>query len=238
MSETFATRWPSELLKSCPRCGNVYHHVGDPALPATNRSLWFSDVHVGCYRCHHREDRKTWNQRPMFYEWPMMPSMSQGEMNKDLWYSWHYAINEHNGGAKEGSVNFDEMKFMYDAKHAAEEVPRLAALFQMEREGKLTKVHRQCSHSEAQPVENNHLSCCLGVKCKECPHLQALDKTSCSPKSKDWIKSWTCVAHILSKGGDLAGEGFLMTVDDRMYWDSVYTSLAGGPATPDVTQQP
>lgn len=48
------------------------------------------------------------------------------------------------------------------------------------------------------------------------------------PEQRDWIKAWTCVSHILANGGDVAGEGFLTTVDDRMYWDSVHESLAAG----------
>jgi len=29
-------------------------------------------------------------------------------------------------------------------------------------------------------------------------------------------------------GGDVAGEGFITTVDDRMYWGNVYESLSRG----------
>lgn len=40
-------------------------------------------------------------------------------------------------------------------------------------------------------------------------------------------KAWTCAAHIVSSGGDVLREGYLLTVDDRMYWDKVYENLAG-----------
>jgi DNA-directed RNA polymerase subunit E'/Rpb7 len=30
-------------------------------------------------------------------------------------------------------------------------------------------------------------------------------------------------------GGDMAGEGFILTTDDRIYWDSVYESLSYDP---------
>ena len=29
--------------------------------------------------------------------------------------------------------------------------------------------------------------------------------------------------------GDPAGEGYVLTVDDRMFWERTYASMAGGP---------
>lgn len=72
------------------------------------------------------------------------------------------------------------------------------------------------------------------MECRKCPHLAALDKAEMEPEKRDWIKAWTCVGHILSKGGDVAGEGFLTTVDDRMYWDSVHQSLAWADDQPEA----
>lgn len=77
-------------------------------------------------------------------------------------------------------------------------------------------------------MRDNHLTCCRGIKTRQCPHLLALEKIErCSPEQIDTAKAWTCAAHIVSTGGDLAGEGFLLRVDDRMYWDSLHASLAG-----------
>ena len=115
---------------------------------------------------------------------------------------------------------------MYEAKNAALEVPRLAILFERERTGTLSKTSQRCSHSGEQVIEDNFLSCCLGVKCKECSHLKALDAAKLTSDQIDWIKAWTCTGHILSKGGEMAGEGFITTVDERMFWDGVYESLS------------
>jgi hypothetical protein len=115
---------------------------------------------------------------------------------------------------------------MYEAKTAADEVPRLAHLFRLERTNGLAKVHRQCSHAAAEPITENVLSCCLGVKCAACPELQAVAAMAGTPEEIDIAKAWTCTAHILSKGGDVAGEGYILTTDDRMYWDRVYGNLA------------
>ncbi len=146
-------------------------------------------------------------------------------LDHNLSHKWHVAINRfHNG--KIGTP--DWRGWMYEAKMLADEVPRMVKLFKAEREKTLPVLHRQCSHSPEEPVQNNHLRCCLGVECQACPELLALDKIEhCAPEQIDQAKSWTCAAHILSEGGDRAGEGYLLTVDDRMFWDRVYESMSG-----------
>jgi hypothetical protein len=99
-------------------------------------------------------------------------------------------------------------------------------VLRLEREGKMPQQHKQCSESDPVPVQDNHLTCCLGVECRKCPELLALEKADMPPPQIDVAKAWTCAAHIVSQGGDVAGEGYLLTTDDRMYWDNVYKSLA------------
>lgn len=140
-------------------------------------------------------------------------------------HEWHVAINHYSYELRK--VNRPHESFMYEAKKAADEVPRLIALFKAERDGKLRKTHKQCSQQESALVEDNHLTCCLGVKCRECPFLLALDKIDrCKDEDIDTAKAWTCATHIVSKGGDFMGEGYILTVDDRMFWDNVHQSLA------------
>ena len=138
-------------------------------------------------------------------------------------HEWHVSINKH--------VNSPEMhkgnEFMYEAKNMADEVPRMIMLFKDERLGKLAKKHKQCSKQEPEEIKENHLSCCKGVKCSECPQLLALESIErVEPEDIDTAKAWTCAAHIVSTGGDMAKEGYLMTVSDKMYWANVYESLA------------
>lgn len=159
------------------------------------------------------------NDKPN-YEWPKMPRSNDHDVNQE----WHVAINQHADNQRKAGK--DDYHWLYDAKTAAQEVPRLALLFDHERNGKLKKVHRQCSHSKLQEVVDNHLTCCLGVECRKCEHLLDLEKAKLTPDQIDWIKAWTCMGHILSNGGDHAGEGFILTTDDRMYWDTVYDHLA------------
>ena len=142
-------------------------------------------------------------------------------------HEWHAAVNRHSDEWKKASNDWDATRFMYEAIHVADEVPRMVMLFRQEREKTLPQTHQQCSMQAPVPVKDNHLSCCLGVKARECPHLLALEKLErCTLDDVDTAKAWTCAAHIVSQGGDHANEGFLLRVDDRMYWDNVYASLA------------
>lgn len=145
-------------------------------------------------------------------------------LDNQFGHEWHVAINRfHDGKWGEG-----RSRWMYEAKTAADEVPRLAVLFAMERDGKLPKVHVQCQHCspDHEHIEDNHLTCCLGVDCRACPELLAIDGAQLSNEQRDQAKAWTCAAHIISRGGDTMGEGYILTKDDRMYWDRVYSNLA------------
>jgi len=137
-------------------------------------------------------------------------------MDRDHRHQWHVAINRH-VWPKDGPVrDHESVKWMYEAKEMSAEVPRLTLLHKMERCGELPKIHRHCSRSEAEPVPDNHLTCCLGVKCRECPELLALDAMEAPAEVIDEAKAWTCATHIAFKGGDFAREGYLLTVDDKM----------------------
>lgn len=139
-------------------------------------------------------------------------------------HEWHVSINEAADVLRDKGE--EHPHYMYEAKSMADEVPRLIMLFRAEREKKLPKNHQQCSRQEQKLIEDNYLTCCLGVKCSECPSLLALEKTvRCEQSDIDTAKAWTCVSHIVGKGGDTMGEGYILTKGDRMYWDNVYQSL-------------
>lgn len=148
----------------------------------------------------------------------------------EIQHEWHVAINQYHYGENFVKINKPQ-SWMYDAKNIADEVPRLSHLFRNERLGKLPKVHRQCSQSKPEEVIDNHLSCCLGVKCKECPYLLALEATNVSRERVDEIKAWTCVTHILTEKAKNpnsidTSEGFILTTDDKMFWENLYSSLS------------
>ena len=144
-----------------------------------------------------------------------------------LSHEWHVAVNRHSDERRAAGNEWLKTRFMYDAKTMAGEVPRMVMLFKAEREKALPQTHQQCSMQAQVPVKDNHLSCRLGVKARECPHLVALEKIErCTPDDIDAAKAWTCAAHIVSQGGDHMNEGYMLTVSDRMFWDNVYDSLA------------
>jgi hypothetical protein len=152
-------------------------------------------------------------------------------------HEWHVAINQYHYGENYKKVN-EYQSWLYDAKTIADEVPRLVMLFKAERLGELPQVHQQCSRSEVEQVKSNHLSCCMGVKCKECPFLLALEGSNVSLESLDEIKAWTCVTHILTEKAKNPmsfddSEGFIVTEDDKMYWQHVYKSLSQANEIPD-----
>ena len=152
--------------------------------------------------------------------------MTMSRLAYPLSHEWHVAINRHCRPENAPRLK-DWPKWMYEAERMANEVPRMVMLFKQEREGALPQTHQQCSFQQPVPVKDNCLTCCLGVKTRECPELKSLEKIErCTPEDIDTAKAWTCAAHIVSKGGDFMGEGYLLRVDDRMYWDNVYASLA------------
>lgn len=120
-------------------------------------------------------------------------------------FPWHRAIN------KFCTEENQFPHFMYLAKSAADEVPRLAMLFDKDRR------------------EDLGLVCCLGVKCRECRFLAAVETDELQPQEIDLAKAWTCMAHILTCDGEWVdtSEGFIQTAGDRAYWSELYTSLAG-----------
>ena len=146
-----------------------------------------------------------------------------------LLHQWHTQINEHMDERRNAGEH--HLSWMHTAKAMASEVPRMALLHGMERRGELAKKHVHCHNlacdSTPQEVPDNHLRCNLGVECRKCPHLVALDRADMEPEQIDEAKAWTCAAHMLRtpQWRDW-GEGWLTTVDDRMYWDRVYQNLA------------
>lgn len=143
-------------------------------------------------------------------------------------HEWHVALNQYNSP----KMGKDFQHWMYNAKNAAKEVCRIARVFAAEREGRLTKVHKQCSMSEPVELKENFTTCVLGQKCRECPHLIAISAANMPIEQVDQAQAWTCVGHILQELGkqphiDIS-EGFVLTEDDRMFWENVYDSMRVG----------
>ena len=46
---------------------------------------------------------------------------------------WHVAVNQHQDAQRDAGKPWEEARFMYEAMHLADEVPRMAMLFKAER---------------------------------------------------------------------------------------------------------
>jgi hypothetical protein len=91
-------------------------------------------------------------------------------------HDWHVSVNQHQDRQREAGKDWSEARFMYEAMHMADEVPRMALLFKAEREDALPKQHQQCSMQAHEPVKDNHLSCCRGGQGARVPALACAGK--------------------------------------------------------------
>lgn len=156
----------------------------------------------------------------------MDPLKSEDDM------AWHRSLNEFH----KNKFGKDWQSWMYEAKHLAHEVWRMAYWFGRERTGQMPALHQQCSHQSPEPIADNHLTCCLGVECRKCPFLLALDATAVTPEKLDEIKAWTCASHILTESGKRmidTSEGYILTSSDKMFWERTYANM-GGSGDPDM----
>lgn len=143
---------------------------------------------------------------------------------REMDHPWHVAIIRFHDDARERGEY--RSPFMYEAKRAFQEVPRMIYWLRTERLGQMPKMHQQCSMQAPEPLPENVLTCCLGVECRKCPELLAIEAADITPEESDEAKAWTCAAHILMKGGDTMGEGYILTTGDRVFWDRTYANLA------------
>ncbi len=105
---------------------------------------------------------------------------------------WHGALN--GKGMKDQAPHW-----MYTAKMASDEVPRMILLFEHERRG-LPTSFKACGHDPrpATPLPDNHLKCALGKQCRKCPFLMRIEaQEGMTNEAKDEAKAWTCATHVL-----------------------------------------
>lgn len=126
---------------------------------------------------------------------------------------WHGALNGHDIGNQ-------APHWMYTAKQAADEVPRMILLFESERRGLATH-YKMCGHDPrpATPLPDNHLRCALNKECRKCPFLARIEaQETMTVEAKDEAKAWTCATHILLESKlDRYFEGFLHDKSDAAF---------------------
>jgi hypothetical protein len=176
--------------------------------------------------------------------------MSTPEHNADQLY--HVWINRRQDERRKAGAEWEgslyEFKSMLNFLSYGHDQIRKAV------EGRLPATHRQCSRCEPEPVENNRLMCCLGKDVLTCPILCSLKATIEEERYRvapyDGEKHYanvddeqlyrlmarTCAWHIYHEETGIqdghhfqvdTSEGYLLDKTDRIFWDRVYTSLAG-----------
>jgi hypothetical protein len=111
---------------------------------------------------------------------------------------WHRACNAE--GNRQYAQGGKWPRVMYNALKISDEVPRMTMLFKLEREHAMPSSFKLCAHDPrpATPLPDNHLRCALGVECRRCEYLAAIDRSdSMTPEAKDEAKAWTCATHFL-----------------------------------------
>lgn len=149
---------------------------------------------------------------------------------------WHRAINAESRRLQDIGEAWPRM--MYHAKQISDEVPRMVLLFQYERERGMQQTFKMCAHDPrpATQLVDNHLRCGLGVECRKCPHLAAIDRsTTMTPESKDEAKAWTCATHfLLESPPDVFFEGILRDKSNDAFDDRMARSMADSMGPEDV----
>ena len=71
-------------------------------------------------------------------------------------HEWHVAVNRHSEEWRQGRQRVGAMRFMYEAKKMADEVPRMVMLFKAERED--AAADARCEHAGRRAGERQPLS--------------------------------------------------------------------------------
>lgn len=141
---------------------------------------------------------------------------------------WHGAINQFSEARRQKGEDWPG--FMYTAKTVSDEVPRMILLFERERRG-LASSFKLCAHDPAPATElkDNHLRCHLGVECRKCPYLAAIEaEDRMTNEAKDEAKAWTCATHILLESSpDTHFEGMLRDKSDDAFDAQMVANHAG-----------
>jgi hypothetical protein len=146
----------------------------------------------------------------------------------------HQAINRRQERLRQRRPMGDAFeRWLYEARRLVEEIPYLTKLFKAEEAGELPTSFRHCSRSPVKQIENNHLTCCLGMKTKNCPILKELFAEfpgECAEQQAS-LKAHVCSVHILHEifsGREFTdtSEGYIQDQQSILFWQGVAQSLS------------
>lgn len=172
---------------------------------------------------------------------------------------WHVWMNRRNEERQKAGKEFDHS--MYTWKDALSFAQYGHRRIKEAFDGKLPKVHQQCSMSAPAEIKENRLVCCLGQEVTTCPMLLQIKAiheehwhapiVACSGHDsgkyyrekvteEDMHKTMakTCAWHVYEESRARfvdSSEGFHLDEGDRIFWQRTYASMAG--SDPDDEQE-
>ena len=170
-----------------------------------------------------------------------MAIRDEGRDKREADHLWHVWMNRRNFDRKADAPHEHSL---YEFKSMLDFLEYGHLRIQEAFEGKLTKIHKQCSRTEPVEINDNVLKCaCEGVDVTKCHILTDVKRTFEDNKSHYDVPvemlyrtmAKTCAWHtykvscgIEEKGFRIdTSEGYLLDESDRMFWSNVYESMRG-----------
>lgn len=123
--------------------------------------------------------------------------------------AYHRGINAYADLSRKAGADFDDYRWLYEAKSGAHEAYRLVYLFRADR------------------TADTDMVCALGTRCRDCPILTqietAMERDRTNPSwpreiedaDIDAAKAWTCIAHVLHSHAHSHDGAFVENKRDR-----------------------
>lgn len=172
---------------------------------------------------------------------------------RSLEHIWHVWINKRQDAERKANPEHKHEHSLYEFKSMLEFLSYGKNVIRDAFENKLPTIHKQCSQSPEIPIVSNILKCARGEVVTTCPILLHLKATfdeavnrvlpfsgekaygDLTPEAVYDLMAKTCAWHIYKEsvnatdewGGIDTSEGWVMDTSDRMFWDTVYSHMAG-----------
>lgn len=123
--------------------------------------------------------------------------------------AYHQGINAYADAQRKAGADFEDYRWLYEAKAGAHEAYRLMYLFEADRKA------------------DTGMVCALGKRCRECPILAPIETAMERDRNNpmwpreiedadiDAAKAWTCIAHVLHSNGHPHDGAFIENKRDR-----------------------
>lgn len=163
-----------------------------------------------------------------------------GRSKREADHLWHVWMNRRNFDRPGKSPHEHSL---YEFKHMLQFLDYGHVVIGNAFEGKLPKVHQQCSHQAPMEIKENALRCaCEGQDVTKCPILLSVKAVFDDNKAHYDVPveqlyrtmAKTCAWHTYKVSCGVeegpfkidTSEGYLLDESDRMFWSTVYNNMA------------